>query len=203
MASASDFRTGLLLCCLFFSKNQGSLLPGKNFNNASSRPTPTSNSIKAYTTPRSRLRETLGDDAETPRYIETVPRKGYRFIAPVKTANLSLDGDAFDGHHFEWLGPMVVRVAVAIALAAGAASIATWQILRKDKDKVANQLPLDVTQEPDGVSSGLRAITSPASVEPTQGGLRAFNLVGQHSLVPLYSSFCGNNLRNIKRFWVL
>jgi len=30
-----------------------------------------------------RLRETLGDSAETPRYIETLPRRGYRFIAQV------------------------------------------------------------------------------------------------------------------------
>jgi TolB-like protein/DNA-binding winged helix-turn-helix (wHTH) protein/Tfp pilus assembly protein PilF len=30
-----------------------------------------------------RLREVLGDSAETPRYIETLPRRGYRFIAPV------------------------------------------------------------------------------------------------------------------------
>lgn len=31
-----------------------------------------------------RIRAVLNDDAETPRYIETVPRVGYRFIAPVK-----------------------------------------------------------------------------------------------------------------------
>ncbi len=30
-----------------------------------------------------RLREALGDSAESPRYIETIPRKGYRFIGPV------------------------------------------------------------------------------------------------------------------------
>jgi len=30
-----------------------------------------------------RLRETLGDEAGTPRYIETLPRRGYRFIGPV------------------------------------------------------------------------------------------------------------------------
>ncbi len=33
-----------------------------------------------------RLREVLGDSAETPRYIETLPRRGYRFIAPVDRA---------------------------------------------------------------------------------------------------------------------
>ena len=31
-----------------------------------------------------RLRETLGDSAESPRFIQTVPRRGYRFIAPVE-----------------------------------------------------------------------------------------------------------------------
>jgi eukaryotic-like serine/threonine-protein kinase len=29
-----------------------------------------------------KLREALGDDAENPRYIETVPKRGYRFLAP-------------------------------------------------------------------------------------------------------------------------
>jgi TolB-like protein/DNA-binding winged helix-turn-helix (wHTH) protein len=30
-----------------------------------------------------RLREALGDTADTPRFIETLPKRGYRFIAPV------------------------------------------------------------------------------------------------------------------------
>jgi TolB-like protein/DNA-binding winged helix-turn-helix (wHTH) protein len=30
------------------------------------------------------LRATLDDDAETPRYVQTVPRRGYRFIAPLR-----------------------------------------------------------------------------------------------------------------------
>ena len=33
-----------------------------------------------------KIRDTLGDDPETPRYIETLPRRGYRFIAPVDGA---------------------------------------------------------------------------------------------------------------------
>jgi DNA-binding winged helix-turn-helix (wHTH) protein len=31
-----------------------------------------------------RLREALGDDPDTPRFIETVPRHGYRFLADVR-----------------------------------------------------------------------------------------------------------------------
>ena len=30
-----------------------------------------------------RLRDRLGDSADSPRFVETVPRRGYRFIAPV------------------------------------------------------------------------------------------------------------------------
>src|SRR5260370_38454217 len=33
-----------------------------------------------------RLREVLGDSAENPRFIETIPRRGYRFITPVNEA---------------------------------------------------------------------------------------------------------------------
>ena len=31
-----------------------------------------------------RIREVLGDSAENPRFVETLPRRGYRFIAPVE-----------------------------------------------------------------------------------------------------------------------
>ena len=35
-----------------------------------------------------RVREVLCDSAETPRYIETLPRRGYRFIAPVEAGEV-------------------------------------------------------------------------------------------------------------------
>jgi DNA-binding winged helix-turn-helix (wHTH) protein len=42
-----------------------------------------------------RLREGLGDDAEQPRYIQTVRNAGYRFIAPVREPQL-ISADAVD-----------------------------------------------------------------------------------------------------------
>ncbi len=34
-----------------------------------------------------RVRDALGDSAENPRFIETVPKRGYRFVAPVFRAD--------------------------------------------------------------------------------------------------------------------
>lgn len=40
-----------------------------------------------------RLREALADSADTPRYIETLPRRGYRFIAIVQAVNGKTGGE--------------------------------------------------------------------------------------------------------------
>ena len=40
-----------------------------------------------------KLRQTLGDEADNPRFIETVPKRGYRFLAPVTFAAAS-DGES-------------------------------------------------------------------------------------------------------------
>lgn len=41
-----------------------------------------------------RLREALGDSADSPSFIETLPRRGYRFIAPVSRTSEPLGGEA-------------------------------------------------------------------------------------------------------------
>lgn len=43
----------------------------------------------------SKLRAVLGDSADAPRYIETIPRKGYRLVAPVAAG--SVDGAGLAG----------------------------------------------------------------------------------------------------------
>ena len=42
----------------------------------------------------SKIREALGDSAESPRFVETVARRGYRFLADVKTADAAPVGGA-------------------------------------------------------------------------------------------------------------
>jgi len=41
-----------------------------------------------------KLREALGDSAENPKYVQTVPRRGYRFITPVQKASRASAVDA-------------------------------------------------------------------------------------------------------------
>ncbi len=41
-----------------------------------------------------RIREALGDSADSPRYIETLPRRGYRFIAPVERVDAQVPSDS-------------------------------------------------------------------------------------------------------------
>ena len=37
------------------------------------------------------LRQALGDDPQAPRYVQTVHRRGYRFVAPVTSADLTIE----------------------------------------------------------------------------------------------------------------
>ena len=73
-----------------------------------------------------RLRDALGDSADTPRFIETLPRRGYRFIAPVDVRRVP-PGDAPPAGA-GWSSSHLVRVALALllGLAALAAGAAWW-----------------------------------------------------------------------------
>jgi len=71
------------------------------------------------------LREALADSAEQPHFIETLPRKGYRFIAPVTC--IGEDAEAAPqaeppraSSRRRWILPAIVLTAgIAIAIAAG------------------------------------------------------------------------------------
>ena len=53
-----------------------------------------------------RLRQALGDDADTPRFIQTLPRQGYCFIAPVVAVT---DGEVADPTGVRPVGPSEKR----------------------------------------------------------------------------------------------
>src|SRR5450432_1618747 len=52
-----------------------------------------------------KLREVLDDSAENPRFIETLPRRGYRFIAPVEVIGDNDDGSVVKEAPTDGQGP--------------------------------------------------------------------------------------------------
>jgi TolB-like protein/DNA-binding winged helix-turn-helix (wHTH) protein/Tfp pilus assembly protein PilF len=72
------------------------------------------------------LREALGDSAEQPRFIETLPRKGYRFVAPVASAGEDVETTPAPApRRRSWL-PLAAVVAGGLAIAIGA-GIGAWK----------------------------------------------------------------------------
>jgi TolB-like protein/DNA-binding winged helix-turn-helix (wHTH) protein/Flp pilus assembly protein TadD len=93
-----------------------------------------------------KLRSALGDSAENPRFIETLPKRGYRFIAdvsvvdaqarPIKPESVARDLPATDPEHkIEGIGLAVVpkrqkwptsRIIVALALVLSLPILSVW-----------------------------------------------------------------------------
>ncbi len=69
----------------------------------------------------SQIRSVLGDSADRPRFIETVPRRGYRFIAPIAngapTVSVAADPPPATGAR-AWRLPLLAAAALALAIAA-------------------------------------------------------------------------------------
>jgi DNA-binding winged helix-turn-helix (wHTH) protein len=77
-----------------------------------------------------RIRGALGDSVESPRFIETLPRRGYRFIAPVEVVQAAAVVEA-SGPRSE---PPKLRLLVMLALAScaiAAAGFAAWRPSRR------------------------------------------------------------------------
>jgi TolB-like protein/DNA-binding winged helix-turn-helix (wHTH) protein/Flp pilus assembly protein TadD len=89
-----------------------------------------------------RLREVLGDSADKPRYVETLPKLGYRFVGALDPPRLPEAGDIPPAEVKpapRRIGrpPQLGLIALAVILSAGI-GIAGWQVLTR---RVSARLP--------------------------------------------------------------
>ncbi len=71
-----------------------------------------------------KLREALGDSAESPRFIETLPKRGYRFIAPVQGLSRAEAAPAVGSRARQ--RPAIVGVVAALVVVLGLAAYLGW-----------------------------------------------------------------------------
>ena len=101
-----------------------------------------------------RLREVLGDSADVPVFIETIPRRGYRFLAPVQvlpngdatkaaivaSAEATTEVPAAEGRRLRF-GPVLAGLALAAVLGGGAVALRSPQPMPRITD--STQLTFD------------------------------------------------------------
>jgi DNA-binding winged helix-turn-helix (wHTH) protein len=88
-----------------------------------------------------KIRTALGDSTDSPRFVETLPRLGYRFIASVdKPVSLATAPPA-EKSHFERHRPKVKSLLAFAALAVLISGIAIWRFTR---NHAGTSLPVEI-----------------------------------------------------------
>ena len=108
-----------------------------------------------------KLREALGDSADNPRFIETLPRRGYRFIAPVSAHNGIEKRKLDPAPRARWKFVIAVAAAFTVSAASTAGLYLRWKKPRlTEKDMLVLADFLNTTGDPvfdDALKYGLRA----------------------------------------------
>lgn len=136
-----------------------------------------------------RVREALGDDASSPRFVATVPRRGYRFAATVKR----VEGRRKTGRPRGW--PTAAGVALALV---GLAALGGWWALSSpaaspgrtaDSAEVREHLAVARHQAErrsrEGLEKSIAAFQSAAALDP--GSAEAYSgLAASYALLGIY-----------------
>ena len=97
-----------------------------------------------------KVREALRDEASNPRFVETIPRKGYRFIGPVQTggplAPRAAAADQLQLAHLhagrsDWLRRMSIAAAAVVVVALAAAG---WFWREQTRGRIPERAPIVV-----------------------------------------------------------
>jgi DNA-binding winged helix-turn-helix (wHTH) protein len=103
-----------------------------------------------------KVREALGDDLERPRFIETLPRKGYRFIAAVETSAVTGSQNRADKDASQPLQGLRNEIPVRSS-SVGQAS--------EDNVAKANAVPVEEASEVAASQAATLGATTPAAAE--------------------------------------
>ncbi len=142
------------------------------------------------------LRTALGDDPRQPRYVETIPKSGYRLVAPVREADAPTG--ASPPHAAGRRRLATVAIAIAVLAIAGAALFLRDDPAAGLAERLATAQPFTADPQfelgprfsPDGARLAFVLGEGAASrivVQPAEGGAR--RLIGEEGAVQLSPVF--------------
>lgn len=112
----------------------------------------------ALNTAVKKIRSALGDCANAPEYVETIPKRGYRFLVPVEVVENStskaLESTAAGSRGWTRRNPVTVVLLTIVLLSAGLLVI-RWRSSRAAVDKRTVLAVLPLEDWSDGASHGL------------------------------------------------
>jgi TolB-like protein/Tfp pilus assembly protein PilF len=131
----------------------------------------------------SRLRDVLGDSAKQPRYIDTIPKAGFRFLAPVDPQVTSIavlplvDGSAGEGNDY-FADGMTEELITSLCKVADLRVISRMSVMRykncaKAPSEVARELGVDAVVEGSVMRAGNK-VRITASLILANGELQAW-----------------------------
>jgi eukaryotic-like serine/threonine-protein kinase len=127
----------------------------------------------ALNTAVKKIRAALGDDADNPRFLETVPRRGYRFIAPIQreilpiSAGLPVNELTPSPTNPYWIFTIVGVFAVVLAVLGLAWKVVPWHRSDEYQAPEFQRLTFNLSDvdkarfTPDGASAVFSADTAP------------------------------------------
>src|ERR1700746_1822840 len=96
----------------------------------------------ALNTAITKIRVALGDEADNPRFVETLPRRGYRFIAPVDKPGLQIVPPSAPKSRFAGITPKIRWIAGVGLLLVLLSTVGIWRFARNRAE--AGLPPLEV-----------------------------------------------------------
>lgn len=129
------------------------------------------------------IRAALGDRAESPRFVQTLPRRGYRFVAEVHDERVATSGSGSGEAASTELEPRLaapavppgppaarrdeadVRVRVHLSITRPRDGLVVWNETYERRASEAGPLQLDLAA---GLSAGLQAALTPKTEEAAQ-----------------------------------
>jgi Tol biopolymer transport system component/DNA-binding winged helix-turn-helix (wHTH) protein len=105
-----------------------------------------------------KIREALSDSAESPRFVETLPRRGYRFVAPVEGAGFGkIPVEVLNGGAPKRASkrPRILRLAILFAACLVLAGVGFFVYLRRPVSGLPKQPTLTRVTFDDGLQIGV------------------------------------------------